>query len=552
MKSAADNKNASVVRRTIRHYRGHRLKLIYGVFIALSGTVVSVGSGYTLKILVDDILLAGDIRWIWPIQLLFLLLVFVSSFLGVYSIKIFSDICARVLDKIRGGIFAHVLKTEYLSFNQLSAGAVLATIGYGIDNIEGIISRGIPEAASSIIGIAIYLSAMFVIDWRLALLSLPVYPVLILINAHMQKKLHAIQAANQLNRAKVNNDIEEGFKCRDNIWSFNLFDYMNQRFGASVGALHKNHVRFKVIVDILNRTSWMFIMVPYQAILYGIGGTWFILNGNPTIGTLLIFANFTNSLIGPVMSLVNLSSSVSMARAGYERIDKLTMMPCQKNHVYETRSALSDAVIEFNSLSYRYASEGEAVFDEFSRRFKQNSATILWGPSGCGKSTLLKLIYGFLYPEEKGQIRLADMGDSWLRDGDWAYLPQNPYLFNLTLRENFQIVNPEIDEEGMWRLLDTVNLKRKFENLENGLDFELVNSDKNLSGGEHKRLCLAVFLAYNAKVLLFDEPTANLDNENSRLISEAFRRVKAQGDKTLIIATHDRNLKDIGDELIEM
>lgn len=552
MKSEACNTNTSVVRRSIRYFRGHRLKLFCGVLIALAGTVVGVGSGYTLKILVDDILLAGDIRWIWPIQLLFLLFVFTSSFLGVYSTKIFSGICARILDKIRGGIFAHVLKADYLAFNQLSAGAIHTTINYGVDNLEGLISRGIPEAASSIIGIAIYLSAMFVIDWRLALLSLPVYPVLILINGYMQKKLHAIQAVNQRNRANVNNDIEEGIKCRDNIWAFNLFDYMNQRFGASVGALHKNHVRFKVIVNILNRTSWMFIMVPYQAILYGIGGSWFILNGNPTIGTLLIFANFTNSLIGPVMSLVNFNSSVSSARAGYERIDELTALPRQKNRVYDACAALDGAVIEFNGLRYQYGSGGEAVFDEFSRRFKQNSATILWGPSGCGKSTLLKLIYGFLYPQEKGQIRLADMGDSWLRDGDWAYLPQNPYLFNITLRENFQIVNPEIEEEGMWRLLDTVNLKRKFVNLENGLDYELVNSDKNLSGGEHKRLCLAVFLAYNANILLFDEPTANLDYENSRIISEAFRRVKARGDKTLIIATHDQNLKSISDELLEL
>lgn len=139
------------------------------------------------------------------------------------------------------------------------------------------------------------------------------------------------------------------------------------------------------------------------------------------------------------------------------------------------------------------------------------------GESGSGKSTVLKILSGLLQTND---------GSSFHRSEAAAYFPQNPVLFNKTLKENFKLVNKNITENEIWDLLETVGLKNRIQETNDRLDMEITNSENTFSGGEHRRLCLAVFLASNANIFLFDEPTASLDKNNAEAIFTVLNTIK--------------------------
>ena len=291
------------------------------------------------------------------------------------------------------------------------------------------------------------------------------------------------------------------------------------------------------------KRSWAMVMVPYQAILYGIGGAWLMSSGNPSIGTLLIFANFTNHLLNPVMGLININNDIASARAAYEALDQYAVLKDREQPKEISLDEPYDASIK--NLCYGYPAQERAVLQNLSIDIRTHDTLVLWGNSGSGKSTLLKLLFGFLS---------APSGEMLQRNTrkTWGYLPQKPVLLSISILENFRLAAPGIQEEEIWRFLRMSSMDTVVRKKPEGLHC-LINESENLfSGGEYRRLCLAVFLAANADVMLFDEPTAESDENSASIIADTLRELKTQGGKTMVIATHDRKLKLLADHVLAL
>lgn len=535
------NTNLHILKRSFGLIKGHKIKLFLGVLLSLISSFFGIGSGYTLKFLIDEVLLNKRVQWLWYIQFIFIALVLADCFFDVLKTAVFSNVAAAGLQKIRITLFKKILNLKYTVIKKMNIGTIINQMQYGVDSVAGILGGGIPLGISSILTIAMTLSFMFVIDWRLTLLSIPVYPVLIFINSRLNNKLSAQFSIDHKNKGCIATDVEQAVKCIDNIRTHNLHEVMYFQFNEHTNKLHKTQIHLKILLSIMNKTTWAFIMVPYQAILYGIGGSLFLKYGNPSIGTLLIFANFTNYLIAPVMALVNINHDIASAKAGFKRIDEIMNMEAEKNVEY-IHCKNSNNLAEFNNFNFNYDEQNSPIIKNFTEKFEVNKTTILWGKSGSGKSTVLKILSGLLQ---------ASSDTSFSRSEIPAYFPQNPVLFNKTLKKNFELVNKNITENEIWDLLSSVDLKKRIEETNDRLDMEITNSENTFSGGEHRRLCLAVFLASNANTLLLDEPTASLDKNNAEAIFTILNTIKRNGKKTIIIATHNELLKRLGDKIIQ-
>lgn len=165
--------------------------------------------------------------------------------------------------------------------------------------------------------------------------------------------------------------------------------------------------------------------------------------------------------------------------------------------------------------------------------------TAIVGKSGAGKSTLIDLLMGLLQPE-KGQVLLdgiplnGDNVNAWRRA--LSYVPQEPFLFNVSIRENLLLVEPRANEKQLWEALEFAAAAEFVKKLPQGLDTHIGDRGVRLSGGERQRLVLARAILRKPEILILDEATSALDTENEAKIQEALEQLK--GTTTIIVIAH--------------
>lgn len=535
-----------ILKRSYSYLREHRWKVVYGVILSLLNTAFGILSSYSLKILIDDVLMKNNAEWLWPLEFVFMGVVFFGAIFMILSAKVFNNVAAKCMLKIKEKTFKHYLKMNYEDATTIDKSEVTNVLTYSIDSLGDVLSSGIPMMISSIISIVLIVGVMIYIDYRLTIISMFVYPLLIFVNNTLQKIISKEQDVYYDRRQDVLKAIDDTVKCRDEVWSYNLLESVSDEFMKKARALEKSRVRLMVIGEFRSQASWVLIMVPYQAILYGIGGMWMIKTGNPTLGTLMVFSNFTNYLINPIMRLVNISTDISQAGVSFEKLDAFTDRKEQKSDF----DYASDSLASARNLTFKYKNTDRNILSDLNFDVGLGKTTVLWGESGSGKSTILKIVGGLLETDEKLKIHDTLSSCDFIRSDNWAYFPQSPNTFDGKIGELFKMINPKISEERMWSLLEKVGLKNYFDS-KDGLETYVKNSESTFSGGEHRRLCLALFLGYDAEVMLFDEPTASLDKKSADLIINIIADLRKHN-KTCLISTHDVDLKNIGDEVIDV
>lgn len=193
--------------------------------------------------------------------------------------------------------------------------------------------------------------------------------------------------------------------------------------------------------------------------------------------------------------------------------------------------------IEFKNVSFEYE-EGVKILDDISFKIESNTHIAFVGESGCGKSTIVALICK-LYDPTSGVILFDDTNSISLVQEfgkNIAMINQNPYLFDLTIRENMQLVKPDATDEEIFEVLKYANAYDFVSKLPNGLDSFLGEGGTRLSGGQKQRICIARALLKHSKVLIFDESTSALDNLSQEKVMESVETLKK--DTTIITIAH--------------
>ncbi len=193
--------------------------------------------------------------------------------------------------------------------------------------------------------------------------------------------------------------------------------------------------------------------------------------------------------------------------------------------------------IEFKNVSFGYDPE-EKILDDVSFTIKANTHVAFVGESGCGKSTIVALICKLYDP--KGGVILFDDTNSMALSQNFgknvAMVNQYPYLFNLTIRENMQLVNPNVTDDEIFQALKFANAYEFVKELPLGLDSFLGEGGTRLSGGQKQRICIARALLKDSKIVIFDEATSALDNISQQHVMDSVEELKK--DKTIITIAH--------------
>lgn len=211
------------------------------------------------------------------------------------------------------------------------------------------------------------------------------------------------------------------------------------------------------------------------------------------------------------------------------------------------------AYLEVRDLTFGYEGTEEKVLEHYSAAFAKGSFVAVTGASGRGKSTLAKLMLGF-YPPEAGDIYLEgqSMGETGIaafRD-KIAYVPQEPYLYNVSIAENIRYGKPEAGQEEIVAAAKAAHAHDFIMKQEHGYDTVAGERGAKLSGGEKQRIAIARAVLRDAPILLMDEATSALDNESEHLVQDALRKLK--GEKTVIMIAHRPSTIETADVVVKV
>ena len=255
--------------------------------------------------------------------------------------------------------------------------------------------------------------------------------------------------------------------------------------------------------------------------------------------TLIVLYSYSNTIrifVNDIITLKDYAKEKDLVAGRVMEVFDETFYPQDKFGTKTLENAQGHLVVENLKFGYK---QDEILFDDLSVTFDSNKLTAIVGKSGEGKSTIANLLF-HLYDWEEGTIKLDGIDirelDQDSLKNNLSIIPQAPYVFNLSIKENLLLANENATDEDILQALEDAQLKDYIDNLKDGINTLVGENGIQMSGGQKQRLAIARALLKKSKVIIFDEATSSLDNESQSKIQKVMENLKDK--HTLIVIAH--------------
>lgn len=457
----------------------------------------------------------------------------VYSFAYVQGLT-FSHVSAyNTLKNLRVSLQGKLEKQPLGNIQNLGTGRIKKIFTDDIDQIELLLAHAIPEGIANIFIPLLIIVLMFVINWRLGLLSL--VPLVIGLFAMGMMMKSGLEKMNDYyeSAARMNNTIVEYVNGMEVVKVFNKDGDSYKRFGEVVRSYRDFTIAWYKVC-----WPWMAVyssIIPCLALLMLPFGSAMVLAGTVTLDKLILVICMSFAVGPSLLKALNFAGKFPQLDYKISELEKLMEHPPLKEGTSEFKGAGKD--ISFENVRFGY--EDEEVLHGVSLEMKQGTTTALVGESGSGKSTLAKLLVHY-YDLDEGSIKIGgqDITDMSLKalNEQVAFVSQEQFLFNTSLYENILIGKPDATREEVLEAAHRAQCDEFLERLPKGIETLAGDGGKQLSGGERQRISLARAILKNAPVIVLDEATAFMDPENEEKLNKAIDEIVK--DKTVLVIAH--------------
>lgn len=421
-----------------------------------------------------------------------------------------------------------------------------------VDRVEGLetpLAHLLPEMSANVLVPVFIVVYLFVLDWRMALISLITIPVGMVFMATILKTYPQQYEGSVKINQRMNNAVVEYVNGIEVIKAFNQ---SAASYGKYSDAVHENADYFYKWMK-----SCQWAMASYNAICPAVlitvlpAGVLFYAAGSITSANLITIIILSLGIVGPLIAASNFADSLGMVGTVVNEIAALLDGP---ELVRPTQPvSLDSQEIRLNDVSFLYNNDGDNAIQHIDLTIKPGTVTALVGPSGSGKSTITKLIAGF-WDVGAGSITLGGkdlrtIPQKQLAD-QIAYVSQDNYLFDDTIRENIRMGRLSASDAEVEEVAKAAGCDAFIRRLENGYDTNVGGAGGHLSGGERQRIAIARAMLKNAPIIILDEATAYIDPENEAVVQQAVSKLVAG--KTLIIIAHRLSTITDSDQIVVM
>lgn len=435
-----------------------------------------------------------------------------------------------------------------------------------VDSLEVLLAHSLPEGVANLMIPVAVILALFVVDWKLALLSLASIPLSLWAMKTMyavgMQKMGPYYAAGQ----KMNNTIIEYVNGMEVVKVFN-------RDADSYARLRDDVLAYRDYTLAWYKAAWPWMamyssLLPCTIILTLPVGSWFVLRGWSTLADLILTLCLALSIGTPLLK--SLSFLPTLPQLNYKIAALEQVLEAAPLAQTEDDFHGADDSVRFAHVSFAYTQKGtrektvpgqdgqpqtvsEPVLHDISFTARAGEKTALVGESGSGKSTLAKLLVHY-YDVADGAITiggqdLREMSLAALND-HISYVAQDQYLFNTSLLENIRLGRPDATEDEVRAAADKAQCTESLARLPQGIHTPAGDAGKMLSGGQRQRISLARAILKDAPIVVLDEATAYADPENEEKMEAAIAELTR--DKTLIVIAHKLPQVADADQIVVM
>ena len=457
----------------------------------------------------------------------------------------------QIIYEIRQELYDHVHALPLRFFDTHPAGRIVTRITNDVESLHDMYANILVRLFRScvkIIGLAV---VMLMLDWKLALYSFVMLPVILILTYYFRTVSRKLYRVVRTKISTLNTFLSENISGMRLIQIFAREQKKYEEFEERSHDLYKAYVR-----EIMNFATFrplIYLVSQIALVIVLFKGSNYVILQTISIGTMYIFINYINSFFEPIQDLAEQFSTLQNAFASAEKI--FTLLD-EKNTIVETENAYRkqdiQGKIEFKNVWFAYEGD-DYVLRDVSFVIEPGKTVAFVGATGAGKSSILNLI-GRYYDIQKGQILIDDVDiKEWSIEalrGFIGQVQQDVFIFTGDIKSNIRLLNEEISDEKVSESAKYVNAAYFIENLPNQYDEAVSERGSTLSAGQRQLLSFARTLAFDPKILVMDEATANIDTETELLIQEALE--KMMDGRTTIMVAHRLSTIQHADNIIVM
>lgn len=550
MSKPKKNIDLNLLKRVLRLARPYRRVFILAALLTIVLAPLGILQPYIIKHAVDEYIFKSNIDGLERIILILFGLLILEGILRYVFTYSTSWLGQSVVRDLRTKVFNHITRLKLNYFDTTPIGTSTTRTINDIQSINSVFSQGVITIISDILTLGGVLFILFYMSWKLTLVCLITFPILIWATVIFKNK---VRAAYQIVRNQIsvkNAFLQEHISGMRIVQIFNAqgrerakFKSINREYtGANLNSILYYAIFFPVI-EILNAAS-LGLMV-----WYGARG---VIGDEISLGTLIVFPLYVSMLFRPVRMLADKFNTLQMALVAAERVFGVLDLDSKIENKGSQKPEKLNGTIEFKNVSFSYT-PGTPVIKELNLKINAGETLAIVGTTGSGKTTLLNLLNRF-YEIEQGEILIDgtptnEIDLAALRKRI-AIVLQDVFLFSGSIYENISMRDTSISNEEILAASKMIGAHEILNKLPNGYDYEVLERGAGLSMGQRQLISFIRALVFNPNILILDEATSSVDQETEAAIQHAIETLIEK--RTSIIIAHRLSTIRHADKILVM
>lgn len=535
--------NISHLKRLIRYMKPYKNKVLLSVALMIISSFVSLLGPYLTKIALDDIIPSGNLVNLVILSVIYALsLVLVSAFMKQRIITM-GKVGQDILVDMRKDLFVNLQTLPFSYYDSRPHGKILVRVVNYINSLSDLLSNGFVNLIADIVTLIITVIFMFVLDYKLALVSLLGVPLLMTVIMSIKKAQRRAHQKLSSKQSNMNAYVHESINGIKVTQSFSR-EEENMRIYKDVCKQYSDAWMDSVKLNFLVWPSIDIISVASVALIYLFGIL--IFDSSIKVGVLVAFIGYVWRFWAPITNIGNFYNTIINAMAYLERIfETMDEKPLIHDKDGATTLPTIEGNVEFKDVTFMYE-EDNPILKNININIQSGESIALVGPTGAGKSTIVSLISRF-YDINEGEILIdgIDIRDVTLKSlrEQMGIMLQDSFIFSGTIMDNIRYGNLEATDEEVIAAAKVVRAHDFIIEFENGYYTEVNERGSRLSVGQRQLISFARALLADPKILILDEATSSIDTQTELLLQKGLDEL-LKGRTSFIIAHRLSTIKN--------